>query len=110
MAINSLPAQVMASSVSMGATFNSSSAKVSNVVGYSIQSVWSGGGSPVGTLKLQASNDDTNWSDITGATFSVSADGNNVFNVADCFYNFVRLVYTRTSGTGTLSASLVSKG
>lgn len=95
----------------LSASFNSDKGNVTNARGYSIQAVWTGGGSPVGTMSLQASTDGTNWSDISTSTLSVSGNsGNNIFNVKDVYYNFVRLVYTRTSGTANVSITLISKG
>lgn len=95
----------------MGVTFQSLAGNVTNVSGYSIQAVWSNGSSPVGIMSLQASNDDLNWSDIPNSSLPVSGNsGNNIFNVSkNAYYNFVRLVYTRTSGDGILYISMVSK-
>jgi len=108
--------------ISLGATFNSAPIHLENLEGYSICLVWAGGGSPVGSLKLQASNNaflnnvnnnvnpDATWVDITGSTYAVSADGTYFWNVADCYYNSVRYVYTRTSGTATGSGFIWAKG
>lgn len=84
---------------------------VTNVAGYAIQAVWSNGSTPVGSMNLQASNDSVNWSDIPNSTLAVSGNtGNNIFNTGKgAYYNFVRLVYTRTSGDGNLLITLVSK-
>jgi hypothetical protein len=85
--------------------------------GFSIHSLFTG--SPVGTLKIQGSNDVgtdgigsgvSNWSDIPGAIFSVTASGDAMFNLDATYYNWARLYYTSTSGTGTLTARLNSKG
>lgn len=67
-------------------------------------------GSAAGTMKLQASNDDptqgnvtpTNWSDISGATVSVSGAGAFLIPKTDLCYQYIRIVYTN-SGTGTIS-------
>lgn len=110
--MNSQPIQLLypAAGTSLGASGNSSAGNISQVIGYSIQAVWSAGSTPVGVLKLQSSNDGSNWNDISGATANVSGDtGSAMFNVTDAYYNQVRLVYTRTSGSGTINASLVSK-
>lgn len=104
-----LPIQVMETSRSMGATFNGNAVSVARASSFSVQPVWSGGGAPAGTLKLQYSNDNTNWDDISGQTFAVAADGNKMFTVNNVNYNFVRLVYTRTGGTGTLNATLAPR-
>jgi hypothetical protein len=89
-----------------------------NMYGYAIQVVWSG--TPTGTWKLQASSDPvpqgsssqpltnyqpTHWSDITDSPFSVTIAGDYMWNVYDVMYNWVRLVYTDTSG-GTSTARI----
>lgn len=81
----------------------------------SIQAVFSG--TPVGTFKLQISNDAvnaaasvTNWSDYTGSSTSISAAGDYVWNLSSAGYRWVRVVYTKISGTGTANAYLTAKG
>lgn len=67
-------------------------------------------GSAAGTLKFQASNDDpvaanavpVNWSDIPGATVTVSGVGAFLIPKIELSYQYVRLVYINT-GTGTIS-------
>lgn len=83
-------------------------------------------GTPVGTLKLQVSCDEgavnsqsivnqtarvTNWTDLAGASVAVSAAGTYVLNIVDPGYHWVRVVYTASSGTGSLtSARINTKG
>lgn len=68
-------------------------------------------GTPTGSIKLQASNDPetndtqplsnappTNWVDITNSTFVVTTAGETMWNVNNIGYNYVRVVYTDTSG------------
>lgn len=73
-------------------------------------------GSAVGTLKMQASNDEplngsapVNWSDIPSATVAVAAAGAFLIPKTDLCYQFVRLVYTNT-GTGTISVVFKALG
>jgi len=83
---------------------------------YSIQLVFTG--APVGEFKLQASNDlgmpasagDSqkyvgvdNWTDVEGSDQAISAAGNHMYQVQNAGYNWVRVVYTATSGSGTLT-------
>lgn len=70
-------------------------------------------GTAVGSVKLQASNDEpannvapNNWADITGATVAISGAGSYLIPNLDICYNYVRAVYTFTSGTGTVSAKV----
>lgn len=67
-------------------------------------------GAPVGTLVVQASNDGTNWSDIAGASASISAAGNGMFNFITTAYSYIKVVYTKGSGTGALSVIANGKG
>ncbi len=101
-------------------TINSAITDLNQQYVYSIQAVYSG--TPVGSLKLQASNDIvtlgagggqpaiTNWTDISGSTVGISAAGNYLWNVSNFGYRWTRLVYTQTSGTGTLNVVLNAKG
>lgn len=71
---------------------------------YSIQLVFTG--TPVGEFKLQGSLDGgtpSNWTDITGSEESVTEAGDILWNAQGVGYRWVRLVYTSTSGTGTLT-------
>lgn len=92
----------------------------------SVQGVFTG--SPVGTLKLQASNDvaaagdqspftPTNWTTV--AQVSVSGSGTYyVFDleaattrrVVGVCYSWIRVEYTATSGSGTVTAVLKTNG
>lgn len=101
----------------MNATINSVAQQTYQVFGYAIQIEFTG--TPTGNFKLQASTDPyvsnptaaqlpVNWTDVVDSTFTVSAAGNVMWNVADVEYNWVRVVYTDTSGgtsTAVISAS-----
>lgn len=93
------------------------------IYGFAVQAIYTG--TPVGTFSLQASSDApartpqtsnggpdtvTNWATIVGSTQAISGAGNFMWNVSGGFYRYVRLVYTNTSGTGTLTAELSVKG
>lgn len=88
-----------------------------HICNYSVQLVFTG--SPVGTFSLQCSNDPgmpdggqtpqarsvTNWTVITGSSQAISAAGNIVWNVENAGYNWVRVHYVVTSGTGSLTSA-----
>lgn len=97
---------------SMGASFNSDPQKVYKTQGFNVQLVFTG--SPVGTVKLQSCNaltydpaeaDLATWDDIPDSDQSISASGSHSWTVADS-YKWVRVSYTRTSGTGTCDGTL----
>lgn len=103
-------------SVSFGASVSSDGIRVDNVDRFSIQLVWSGGGSPVGSLKLQVSNDlrddsasVAHWTDLPDTTVAVSDDGDNLWDIAEPTYRWVRVVYTRTSGSAAALGALVGR-
>ncbi len=78
-------------------------------------------GSAAGTLKIQVSNDEkpvlandtawqpTNWSDLSGASVSVSGAGAFLIPKTDLCYQYIRAVYTN-SGTGTISVVIKALG
>lgn len=102
---------------SMGASITSPEISVYQTYGWSAQFVFTG--SPVGTLKVQVSDDPyqsegnvtpTNWTDLADSSQSISAAGDITYNVNLAFYNWIRFVYTRGSGTGTINGRMNSKG
>lgn len=118
--INMIPA----GAISLGASATTGAFYVAQAFGYSIQIVWTG--APVGTFTLEVSNDAgpnepyltptnpgvVNWSTYTGS--AVAAGGGTgvwTWDVTLSSVRWVRLVYTRTSGTGSLtSVKLNPKG
>lgn len=95
---------------SMAASFNSNAILLARARASNIQLVFSG--TPNGTFKLQSSCDVTfdpslvtNWDDIPDSSQSVSAAGSHSWTVADR-YKWVRVVYTRSSGTGLCDGNI----
>lgn len=88
----------------------------------SIQAAWTG--APVGNFALQVSNDPitpnpdtslptqpTNWSTYTGTTVAAGGGAGNWLWQVPAGFAFVQLIYTSTSGSGSLtSVQLVTKG
>lgn len=70
--------------------------------GLSVQIVYSSGGAFNWDLKLQSSNDGTNFVDIPSSTVNITANGSTLYDVGTPNYRFLRVVATRTSGTITL--------
>lgn len=109
----------------MNTTINSAPYNIQQLYGYAIQAEFTG--TPTGTFKLQASNDPAtsynpgngqggnpviNWTDVQNSSYGVTASGNYMWNVFEVMYNWVRLVYTDTSGgtsTAVLNASINAK-
>lgn len=89
-----------------------------HICNFAIQLVFTG--LPVGSFKLQVSSDEgsptqaapgnyanvTHWSDVAGSTQAITAAGTHMWEVADSGNCWVRFVYTRVSGTGTLTSAI----
>lgn len=87
-----------------------------HIVNYSIQLVTSG--TAAGTFKLQASNDAghinaststnqsllTNWTDL-GISATISGAGSVLLKDINAGYAWVRVVWTPTSGTGSITSA-----
>jgi hypothetical protein len=96
----------MASAQSMGATFSSKMYALRGATAVNIHAIVSSGSSPVGVFKLQLSGKenpaaDTDWVDYDGSSMNVTADGGFMWNISSQAARFVRVVYTRTSGSAT---------
>jgi len=98
-------------------SFNSSPQQLKNAIGYAIQLIVTG--TLTGAVKLQGSVDPvtgqsnqipTNWTDVQDSSQSVTGAGTVVWNVEDVFYNWVRVVYTASSGSGTIAGTINTKG
>ena len=50
-------------------------------------------------LKLQESNDGTNWFDVSGASTAVSATGSTLYKVTDAVSLYYRVNIAKTSGS-----------
>jgi hypothetical protein len=106
----------------MTGTITSKAIDMRQIYGYAVQGIFTG--TPLGSIKLQASCDSpptnevggpapTNWSDIQESSQSISGAGNWLPNVIGSFYNWVRVVYTPTtpgSNAGTLNVRMNAKG
>jgi hypothetical protein len=92
----------------MSASITSTTQDLSKTNGYSVYAKWTG--SPVGTIKLQVSVDGTNFVDLAGSTITVSSAGDALWEITTAFYDKVNVVYTRTSGSGTLNVQINGKG
>lgn len=93
----------------MGGNITSTVIDLDYLQGYAVQAVWTG--TPTGSLAIQVSNDQVVWSSLAGVSpVALSgAAGNTMFNVPQSFFRYTQLVYTFTSGTGTLSANACVK-
>lgn len=95
-----------ATSISSGASATSLSIQLTNPseIGISIQLAWTG--TTAGTIKLQSSNDNTQWDDVEDITDSpAGAAGQAAWIIDAAYFNYVRVVFTRSAGTGLISGT-----
>jgi hypothetical protein len=113
--------EVLLSGVDNSTAKNTAAVDLENMLGYAIQCIFTG--SPMGTIKLQGSNDfnsdanfnvgtfaPTNWTDISGASSDITTAGSVLFNANGAYYRWVRAVWTPGSSSGALTVELNSKG
>lgn len=89
------------------ATLTSLPVTLDNVKGYSIQSVYTG--SPVGTLTILGSNTVDGTYTTIGSEIAIAAAGNSMFVDSIAYYRYLKILYTKTSGTGSITAVLCGK-
>lgn len=94
------------------ASRNSESQDLSQDAGFSLQVILSGA-ALTGSLKLQASNDNSTWTDVPSSSQAVSGISSAAYlwNMDAQYYQFVRAVWSYTSGTGSVvSSKMTTKG
>lgn len=107
---------------SMGVDVVSNGVDASQYGLVSFQAVWAGGGSPDGVFTIEVSNDNvqscttgnescnvTNWTTYGSSSIAINSDGDLGYSIYDFAYRWVRVKYTRNSGTGTLNIEAVLK-
>lgn len=117
------PVQIVTAGDMAQATVVSNGIDMNQIFGGSISAVFTG--SPVGTLTLEISNDIVatpvagganlasavnTWTTYTGSSYAISAAGDFTYVLADTNYRWLRMKYTKTSGTGTINAYFSGKG
>lgn len=111
---------IVFNATSSAVTVSSSAVDASQMIKLSVQVAFTDAAS-AGTLKIQSSNDHnryssnlpgtftpTNWSDISGASVVVAGGATSVIAPIDACYQWIRLVWTRTGGAGTMTATVKS--
>lgn len=110
------------SNVALNTDYTSPAIPLKNIFMFNIAAIISD--TPTGTIKLQVSNDpetnDTiplveppNWVDLLDSSFSLTDEGETMWNVHEVAFNYVRVVYTDTSGgmsDATMTIIINSKG
>jgi len=93
----------------MSGNLTSSIVDVSKINATVFYAKWTG--TPTGSIKLQVSIDDVNWVDLPSSSQATGgAAGDFMWNVTDTNYDKIKLVYTFSSGSGTLNVQANGKG
>jgi hypothetical protein len=94
--------------VSAATSVSSIGYDLGDLASFSVQGVFSGS-NVAGTLKLQCSNDNTTWVDVPSASTSITSSADEVFNISNAQYRYVRASWTYSSGTGNITCYFVAK-
>ena len=96
---------------SMAADVTGDTVDISNMDGFAVEYAVTSGSSPSGSLKVQASIDGTIWTDLGGSySVTISANTTGLLNYSGAKFPKMRVIYARTSGSGTLDINLYAKG
>lgn len=98
----------LVSAESMGASITTEASNILHTdrVGYQI--AWTG--TPTGAFTVEISNDGSTWVELTLSTaIAAAGSADEAFIDAETAAKFIRLVYTRSSGTGTLNVHITAK-
>ncbi len=97
---------------SMAASITSAATILDKIDQVAIQIAWTSSDA-VGTIAVQGSVDGLQWDDVPFSPALPQPSSNNnsyMIALAEIPFMYIRVKYTRTSGTGTLSAKLSAKG
>lgn len=84
-----------------GADITSTSQVLNGVKSFAVQFIWTGATTPVGEIVLQGSNDNSTYTNISDSLLSISGNsGSCLINYDMPSFGYVRVKYTRTSGSG----------
>lgn len=105
-------ANVAINAMSMGASITSDAVLIQFEDNIGIQVKWTG--TPTGTLDVQVSMDPTNlgWQSVPFTptpTQPAGSSGSDWYEITQTPGGYVRLVYTRASGSGSLYAKIAAK-
>jgi hypothetical protein len=110
---------LVADGYSLTAHFLSNAISIKHLEGFSVQATFSGS-TPTGSLSIEVSNDSaeglgatpTNWTTFapSGFPISVSSATTYIGNVSACYYKWVRIRYTRSGGSSTMTLRFNGKG
>ncbi len=111
--MKSYPETVLSAGDASG-DLTSASWQMSNSFASCVSCVFTGGGTPTGTLKIFGSVDNSHFTPLqnagTDVSLSVTDDGTYIFDVTATGLQYLRVGYTFASGTGSLNIKTYTKG
>ena len=91
-------------------TTNGEAIDISHIYGYSVYADWAGT-TIAGSIKLQASLDNSSWIDITSSSQTINSSDSYLWNVTDAFYKYFRVVAISSNANAiTVNAQFYAKG
>lgn len=91
---------------SMSTDITSDTVDIAELVGYCVHAIWTG--APTGRVRAEASNDNINFVEVSSED-TAGAAGQYLVNYENQHYRYVRVRYSRTSGTGNLTVYVSGK-
>ncbi len=96
------------SAYNAGSTFQSVPLDIGDLINYSIQVAFSSA-TLNGTLTLEGSLDKSTWVTLPSSSQAIVSGAAHVWSVQNAGYRYVRVVWTYTSGAGTITAKAFLK-
>lgn len=90
--------------------YTSSSFDVQQVEGMAIHILWDDIGSIAGTLTVETSNDNSNFTPIPESSQSISgSDGSHLYDIGDFHFRYLRFAISLSSGSSTFNVYINSR-
>lgn len=98
-------------STNVSSTLNSEAYQIEHLLGFSIALKYTPTNDNFsGKILIQASNDESNWCNITTTDINHS-DSSYIYNISEAYYKYVRVqVQIITSTISSITATIYSKG
>ena len=93
----------------MSSSITSQDVDLSKAVGYAIYAKWTGA-TAAGTIKIMVAVNEYDFVDLKDSEQIVAGASDFMWNVRDVFYDKVKVVFTRSGGTGILNVQINGKG
>lgn len=106
---SSIRQQIFSGQTVANTTINSTPIDITNYIGAGFQVDLTGAGI-AGTVKVQASNNGTNWVDVAGASQAIAGPNSYFFNVSLMFHAFLRVqVISTNANVATCNGTAIGK-